>query len=411
MASVLDTVMYDLKEFYTVKYVEEAIFKDRPLFGLMPKDNRFEGKSLPIPIITGRPQGISQTFSAAQAAAATGTSGAEFFITQSLQYGISQIPNQVIQNTKSDMGSFFRYLTKTIDLNMDQFAYTVAWKMFGDGYSVLGVVSTITGTGPYTITLTNQIDSYKFAVNQQIVSSTAISGTAPTNLMTVTSVDYNSGVITVSLVSGTAPAANAYLFINGDYSTTLNSPAGLYGLGSWIPDSAPGSTPFFGVDRTTNPVALAGTRYNALGAPIEEAILDLVTAVASNGFGVPTHVVMNNYKLAELVKSLQSRRAYVQIDEKGKLTEGEVFFKSVLVQTPFGDVKVIHDRNCPINKFYALKLDDWTLYSNGGVPRVFDTDGFDMLRVYNQDAIEFRCFAFMQLACHNPGASGVGFFS
>lgn len=417
MGSDLQSAFFILKDFYVIKQVEEAVYSKGALLGMIEKDERFEGKNLPIPIVTGRPQGNSQNFLAAQKAAAvtsSGTIGSEFFLQQTLEYSLQQITNQVIQNTKSDMGAFMRYLKDTIRFQLDQFAYRLSWKVFDDGFSVMSRVGTVTNVGAlYTITLSNIFDIYKFAANQIITTTTTKSGPpGPTNELIVNTVNFGTGVITATLTTGTGPAATDYIFTLGDYSPTLNVPSGVLGLSAWIPDVAPvsGDPAFLGVDRSINPTALAGTRYNANGSPIEEAVLDLVTSVATNGFGIPTHVFMNPYRLSELVKSLQTRRAYVQIDEKGKLKEGQVFFKSVLVQTPYGDVRVLQDRNCPYSKYYALKMDDWTLYSNGGAPRVFDTDGMDMLRMPTADAIEFRAYGYMQNACHNPGSSGVGFF-
>lgn len=409
MTTMADYI-FALKEYYIINKPEESFYKNNPVLALMPKVEKFEGKNLPIPIVTSRPQGVSSTFSVAQANASQGTSGEEFLLTQIKEYGITNIQNQLIQNTKSNMGAFLNAATKEVDFMYSNFSYRVGWKIFGDGYGVMGQVGTITGAGPYVITLLNIRDIYKFAQGQFLYSSSAVSGTVPTNLMQVTKINRGIGQITVALLTGAAPSVNHYIFTQGDYCSTLNTPINLMGLSGWIPDTDPTNTLFFNVDRTLAITELSGVRYNANGAPIEEAIVDLCTEVYTTGTGFPTHVALNPLKWTELAKSQQTRVMYDKA--RANLKDIELYFETIKVMTPHGPVDVVADRNMPINKYYALQLEEsiWTLYSNGAVPRSFDTDGQEMLRVANDDAIEVRAYAYFNLACHNPGANGVGFF-
>ena len=55
-----------LKVYYTNDKVESVVLDDNPLLALLPKMTKFEGSTLPIPIIIGLPNGRSASFATAQ---------------------------------------------------------------------------------------------------------------------------------------------------------------------------------------------------------------------------------------------------------------------------------------------------------------------------------------------------------
>ena len=63
MASATDMTAWDnsLKIYYEDRPVQDLVYKNHPFLTLVPKNPNFRGKSMPIPIITGRPQGVSAT--------------------------------------------------------------------------------------------------------------------------------------------------------------------------------------------------------------------------------------------------------------------------------------------------------------------------------------------------------------
>ena len=52
----LDLTSFDsaLKSHYTSDKVENSVYKDNPLFALIPKMEEFGGRNLPIPLIHGK---------------------------------------------------------------------------------------------------------------------------------------------------------------------------------------------------------------------------------------------------------------------------------------------------------------------------------------------------------------------
>ena len=79
-----------LKQYYRDKPVIDTVYKNHPWLTLVPKNPRFRGKNMPIPVIYGRPQGVSATFSTARSNA-TASQIAEFLITRKKHYGVATV--------------------------------------------------------------------------------------------------------------------------------------------------------------------------------------------------------------------------------------------------------------------------------------------------------------------------------
>jgi hypothetical protein len=86
---------------------------------------------------------------------------------------------------------------------------------------------------------------------------------------------------------------------------------------------------------------------------------------------------------------------------------GNIGFKAVVVQTDFGEVRVISDSMCtPVayNQYslpgptaysgaypiYMLQLDSWYLMSLDQAPHIIQDDGLFVIRAATEDAIQVR---------------------
>jgi hypothetical protein len=105
-------------------------------------------------------------------------------------------------------------------------------------------------------------------------------------------------------------------------------------------------------------------------------------------------------KMAELVKALGAKANY---EMAHAYKRADIGFKSVVIQGPEGEVKLIADRNCPFDKVYLLDMDTWVLKSLGKCPRINDTDGNKVLRQQTADGVEVRAVYRAQLGCTAPG--------
>lgn len=383
-----------LKQHYTNDRVENMVYKDNPLLAMLPKYEQFGGDNLKLPIKFGIPQGRSATFATAQSNK-TNSQYKAFLLTRSRDYSLASIDNETIEASKGNSNAFFEAATSEIDGAIESCTRSLAIDLYGNGSGSRGRSSAAQTSGDTTITLTNLEDVTNFEVGMELVFSTAEGGGAvKAGKITVLGVNRDTGVLTVddvvAIASGAGVAANDFVFQEGDYDLKIK------GLRAWIPDSAPSSTAFFGVDRTSDSTRLAGIRYDGSSQPIEEALIDAASRVAREG-GKPDCCFMNYSKYSELEKALGSKVQYIDHQV------GEIGFRGMLIHGPRGPIKVIPDQNCPQDRAFMLSLQYWKLYSLGKAPKILDTDGLKMLRETSADAVEVRVGYYAQLGCRAPG--------
>lgn len=406
----LDLTSFDsaLKEYYTDDVVQDMVYKKNPFLALVPKMEEFYGKSLPIPIIYGNPQGRSGTFSRAQARSSTTTRVTDFNITRNHDYGIATLDNETLEASKNDKGSFLDAATTEIDGIINSLTRSLATAMYGTGFGGIGVLNggSVAGT---TLTLLNIEDITNFEVGMELGAAAAeTTGAARAygssgNGLIVTAVNRVTGVLTFGFNANDATngiptiGVSDTLFVRGDRqegaSPTFSKVVGLKG---WVPESAPGATSFFGVDRTTDVTRLGGVRFDGSALPIEEALIEGAALCAREG-GAPDYCFMNTGKFADLEKALGSKVQYVD------LKVGNIGFRGINIHGQNGDIKVLADMNCPVNNAWMLQMDVWKLYSLGKAIRVIDTDGLKMLRQATADGVEVRYGYYAQLGCRAPG--------
>lgn len=403
-----------LKEYYTDQAVENMVYKKNPLLALIPKREDFYGRNFPIPIIYGNPQGRSADFTRAQTRSTSESSKLkEFLLTRVQDYGIATIDNETMEASKNDAGAFMSAATTEIDGIINSLTRSLATAMYRGGWGAIGVVAS-GGVSTTFITLANIEDITNFEVGMELVVSTTEAtavlralGSSGNGLI-VTAVNRVTGVLTFGFnvtdatngIPGTTSAD--VLFVRGDRQDSATpTKEKIAGLDAWCPYTAPSSTSFFGVDRTSDLTRLAGIRYDGSSYPIEEAVVDLATLIAREG-GAPDHCFMNFTRYASFEKALGSKVAYAD------LAVGEVMFRGIRINGPAGEIKVIPDQNCPVDRMYMLQLDTWVLASLGKMVRVIDTDGNKMLRQASSDGVEVRYGYYSNVGCKAPGWNGVG---
>jgi len=378
-----------LKAHYTDERIYNMVYKDNALLALMPKMEQFGGKNLPIPIIYGNPQGRSQNFATAQANK-TSSKITDFVLTRNHDYSLASIDNETLEASKGNSNAFMEAATTEIDGAINSATRSLAISMYRTGSGSIGQCNaTVTGT---SLQLKNAEDVTNFEVGQKVVFSSTDGGGSVSAAVAITAVNRDSGELT--LAASTSLTANYYIFVEGDYDAKIK------GLQAWLPNSSPSATPFFGVDRSVDPVRLAGVRYDGSALPIEEALIGAIHRVARES-GKPSHVFMSFSKWDELAKALGSKVQY--IEEAVKVGEANLNFRGIMIHGPKGPVKVIADQNCPSDRAFLLQLDVWKLYSLGKAPRILDTDGLKMLRESSADAVEVRVGYYAQLGCRAPG--------
>lgn len=375
---------------------------DNPLLALMAKMEDFGGRNLPIPLIYGNPQGRSATFTNAQTRGGiTNSLITDYVLTRVRDYSIATIDNETLEASKGNSNAFMEAATTEIDGAINSLTRSIAVAMYRNASGSIGQIlaePSETAT-TFSFTLKNIQDVTNFEVGQQLVIWSAESGgtqricTTGVNTFIISAVNRTSGVVTVNGTydsTGTI-AANDYIFVNGDRGAKMS------GLLDWVPPTAPGSTLFYGVDRSVDVTRLGGVRYDGSAQPIEEALIDAAALTAREG-GKVDHCLVNYDKFAELEKALGAKVQYVDLK-----VNAEVGFRGMVINGPRGPIKVIPDQNMISDAAYLLQLNTWKLYSLGKAVRVIDTDGLQMLRQASADGVEVRYGFYGNVGCRAPG--------
>jgi hypothetical protein len=389
-----------LKELYDDQKVQNLVYKNNPFMAMVPKFTEFGGKLMPLPLVYNTSQGRSATFSSAfnnQTAAEM----ASFALKRVSDYSIAQIDNQTMLASKTDKMAFINGAQLVIDNAIRALTNSISTGLFRSGTGTIGQIASITSG---VIVLTNPGDVVNFERNMSLQANATDGGASPVAAVGyVVAVDRTLGTVTVSTARNAAAAtpsgwstSTPYLLVEGDLNAKIT------GLLGWLPVSSPGSTAFFGVDRSVDPVRLSGVRYNGSAQNIEEALVDASLLVAREG-GTPDVCIMSYGSYSALEKSLGAKAQYITVEGPA-----EIMFPGILINGANGQIKVFPDRSCPPKTAFLLQLDTWKLYSLGDAPHIARyADGLEMLRVGNADAAEVRVVSYANLGCNAPGWNGV----
>ena len=398
MASPLDvgTVTEALKEHYKPLRVQNMVYKDNPLFAMMPKYTKFGGENMPIPLLYANPQRRSATFATGQANTST-SALKQFLLTRVKDYSFASITGESIKATERDSDAFLRYATMEIDGALHSLTRSLAVAMYRDGSGSIGQ-SEDNPNGSYAdLTLINADDVTNFEVGMEIAfyaDSSGKPGADRGQNRIIQSIDRNAATKQITFTANihVDVAYTDHLVIAGDKDAKVT------GLDGWVPSAAPAATAFFGVDRTADSTRLGGNRFDGSALPIEEALIGGASQVAREG-GRPDHCFVDFATFANLEKALGSKVVY----SESKARDVDISFAGIDVRGPRGTIKVIPDQNCQPNVAWMLQMDTWSLNTLGEAPMFLDLDNNRMLRESAADAYEVRLGYYGQIACNAPG--------
>ncbi len=417
MAEALSLSSFEaaLKVHYTDLRIKNLVYRNNPWLAAIPKMEAFGGKSLPLPLQVGVPQGRSARFIDAQQNKSPGVYR-DFMLTRVRNYGLAAIQNEVLEASVGNANAFMQAAASEIDGILRALTQDLAGGLYSNGVGSRGTVGSW-GPAPAGVettqdfTLANPTDVVRFET-QMVLQFSSAPGYAPIPVgavdeWTVVAVNRDTGTITLEV--GLPPAdispipVGSLIFQKGDLPDTTGPTTVLEkitGLEGWLPDTppAPGDN-FFGVDRSTDPTRLGGIRYDGTAETIEEAMIGAGALLFREG-GRPDVIFMNPLSYSELIKSLGSKVVY---DLMRSSDVADVFFEAVRIHLPSGSAMVVADPNCPSGRAYMLQMDTWKLYSLGMCPKILMTDGLRFLRENNADAVEVRAGYYAQMGCTAPG--------
>lgn len=387
-----------LKQIYPDgKVPEDLVYKKNPLVALVNKFTEFGGELMKVPVIIGTSQGRSASFANAQANQ-TAANIAAFLLTTKDDYSIATITNKAMMAAKTDAMAFVRNSKVVIDGAMRVAVLSQASGGYRDGTGTIGQINA-SGLSTGVITLMNLPDVVQFEIGQTLQCNTTSGGTPRAALGYVIAVDRSAGTVTVSTSQGgaagtpTSWGASEYLLVQGDNNAKPS------GLAAWLPTTAPTSSDnFYGVNRSADPVRLAGVRYDASAQSIEEGLVDGLMLGMREGADI-SHYFGNYATYGALEKALGSKVQYIDLEGPAKIA-----FRGIRLNGGDREVNVIPDRNCPSLRGYGLQLDTWTLGSLGDAPQILRYgDGLEMLRVSTADASEVRIGSYSNWYTTAPG--------
>lgn len=397
----LDNTTFDafLKVRYQDAAVESLIYPDRPLLAMLKKDSSQGGSEWRVPVQYGNVGNSSAD--AATAIAGTGNSlQVAFHGGYAAHYNVANISNLTIASAKgAGANAYQEAFEHEVDAALDGNARKMCAFLYGPGTGRLGRIGGSSGLGA-TVTLGTPGDIVNFEKGMVIEVAATDGGAARTGTATITSVDRDAGTLGFSTyISGgiSQVAAGDYIYADGDAAATH-----LQGLLAWLPESAPGATSFFGVDRSVDTSRLGGIRYNAAGKSIREALVGAAARAAREGAS-PDAAFINPVVFEMLANELGSNFQYTD----SKL--GSVGFRKLQVAGSKGVIDVYSDQDCPQNTGFLLSMKTWKLVSPGGlkIPHLQDSDGRIALRNATTDSIQVRVASYANLVCNAPGKNVV----
>lgn len=387
------TFAYALKALTKPARVMNLIYKNHPMYALIPKREDFTGKTWDIPTIYQNTPGASRLFATAQALKAN-HAGATFLLTRVRDYAVGSISNETMDASENDEGAFVQALDTELKSCYSVFGNRMANALYRNTGGAIGRRSSISSN---TVTLTNISDIVNFEVGMSIqaastdgTSGSLRAGTSPT----VSAVDRTLGTVTLSDQSLiTAFADNDYLFAKGDFGV------GMAGVMAWVPPSAPSSAAFYGVDRSVDTVRLGGIRVDISTYSAWEGFCKAHMLAWREGAEVD-YWFCNPDHYANVENELGSKVHYVDIKN-----DVGIGFNGIKVTGGGGKpATLLPDPWCPYGYSFGLQMDTWLMRSLKKAPRLLGKEEFHgMPPEATSDAMEIRVGGYFNLGCYGPG--------
>lgn len=405
MSVSVSSIAYALKRLYPQRRIENLVYQDNPLLAMIPKEGNFEGAVIALATRYADTMGRSADFSTAQTRGqATNNNGVQFLVNRVKDYQLYTLETEAILAGKSDRGALVQTLDTEVSSALNNIGRSQAMALYRDGVGDIGSVASISGAGPFTVTLANPNDITNFEYGQMVVVSTGSTRTAILRNsgggVAITGVDRDAGTFTIATNPDTITAGD-YLFLKGDRQVaaiTANTQwLRMSGLEAWNPSAAPtAGDSFFSVDRSVDASRLAGLRIDISAYNPEEGLVIALNRLAREG-GRPSNLFLNYVDARNIQLALGSKAetVYQQV--------GDIGFSSIRIRGPKGDVTITPDQNAPSGVGRLLTLSTWKLRHLGDLVNVLDMDGSRLLRESSADRFEGRMAFYGNLTCNAPG--------
>lgn len=392
-----------IKEHYAPGPVMNMAAQNNKALGLLTKRNRKAsgdggGKYWVQPIQYADPGGGSSDFTTANAYTDNESQYAAFQVTRKKHYRIAKVDNETIEATATGNIDAFEPAFDEFDKAMRAEGNYLNFRFFRTKGGSIGRMSN-SSFATTVLTLDDPAGTWGVRKNDVLNLSTADgTGSLKSGSVKVASVQRRAGTITLTanISTGVASAAqNDYVFLAGDHALAAS------GLMDWCPDSAPGATSFYGVDRTADDM-LGGLRIDATdGRPVHEALIDSVTALDEYGAD-PDVCFANPRALGTLTKQLEGKWVIMKGQGYGG-QEADIGYRGWQVTVEGHEVTIFSERCCQVARVWVTQLDTWTMFSAGMAPNFITKKAGSIIKISETaDAYESRVGEYYNFSNKGP---------
>jgi hypothetical protein len=410
--STLTTFAALLKDrFMDSSMVEELAYPENPFLTMVEKrgDTGMMGDQMPVPILTGNPQGVGAVFATAQTNASNIIAD-KFNIVAGDYYGVVQIGDKVLEASRTNQGAYLENKKVEIDGLYETAGENLSIYSWGNGGQYLGQVAVIQNTNDVVLAAPESVAMFEVGM---VVVASATDGSDPTNALktgsaSISAINRGLGIITLNTVAGITGtlAIGDFLFRQADFFGNTGAVV-LAGVQAFITpnDTPPALWGLSAAKRATDPQRYAGCRVasaTVVGKTFEERIKILIAQMTGRFKAkAPTAGWMHPEDFQVLETLMQARGLRALEDDSTQFG-----FMKIDIMTSAGRVPIYTDRHCPRGTFFALRMEDFWISSMGELLHPQKGDGLEILRRATSTDYEFRLLSYPLLACRAPKNSG-----
>lgn len=407
MSQTVTTAAAILRTQYTKDRVYWLAYDNNPEIATIDRHEDFGGDYYMVPVQTETPQGGSAGgFTQAQTNEQPSVFK-RFQLTRKNDYAVARVDGEAWMAAQSNTYALVELFTREVDGAIHTNKRSLAISFFRDGTGTRGFVNSSTGAA--AITLSNQWDVTNFAIGMSIQCVNGSGGTLRSGgaTATITKIDRLNGIITFGdvLTNYIAAAANGDAIVRaGDNNNVM------IGSSGWIPSANVTNTLFNFLDRSVDPVRLAGQWYNGAGQTWRAAIIEQIGRVDVEGGDADT-VWMHTRDKSLLVQEMEGKSLYTKVVEAPiPDSDQAIGFETVEADFDGHRVKIMASINVPRQNVFVGEWDTVSMYTLGQAPQIIDYDDLEALRVYNADSFEIRIVSRGDFGFKAPGywCHGIG---
>lgn len=396
---VADTTQWDalLKENYSDDAIKERIYLASTTWARARKRTNFFGKRKIVPVKYAHNQGIGPTVAIAKANVGN-LEAVDFIVSRKKQFGLSRLDRELLKVAKVDKHAFLEATDEEINGTTKGLVHRLCMQLHRNGGGAIGKLDGSCNVATPNLVLNNVADAKNFKPGMVLQADTTdgTSGAVEAGTVTVSAVDQATGAITLT-GNGTAGIGTLtnvmYLFPQGMFGI------GASGLDAWNPATVT-SAAFNGVDRSVEPVLLAGNRKTASGSTVEDALID--AAMFFTQWGDFDTVILDNAKAATLLRELGSKAVYMP----GDSSDGTMGLKKLMLNIPTGkgSIEVMVDAYQPTDCARFVRWDCFSIDSADQAPHIQrdEKTGYIAFPVDGEDQVEVRQAAYWNVIVTDP---------